>query len=97
MKRKIAYADRRELNDEPIGTPGVPVDLDFLPTPAQVRRTLKTVKVTVDLEPASVVYYRREARRRGETPAEMIAPRRDHDGSVPMARSIAPEGVIKSG
>ena len=70
MKRKIAYADRRELNGEPIGTPGVPVDLDFLPTPVQVRRTLKTFKVTVDLEPASVAYYRREARRRGETPAE---------------------------
>ena len=72
VKREIAYADRHELNGEPIGTPGAPVDLDFLPTPAQVRRTLKTVKVTVDLEPASVAYYRREARRRGETPAETM-------------------------
>ncbi len=72
MKRKIAYTDLRELNGEPIGAPGAPVNLDFLPSPAQVRRAFKTVKVTVDLEPASLDYYRREARRRRETPAQTM-------------------------
>ena len=72
MKRKIAYADLDELNGEPIGKPGMPVKLDFLPSPEQVRRTLRTVKVTVSLAPASLDYYRRQARRRGEKPAEIM-------------------------
>jgi len=72
MKRKIAYADLDELNGEPIGKLGAPVNLDFLPSPEQVRRTLRTVKVTVSLEPASLDYYRRQARRRGEKPAEIM-------------------------
>jgi hypothetical protein len=72
MKRKINYADLDELNGEPIGKPGSPVKLDFLPSPEQVRQTLRTVKVTVTLEPSSLDYYRRQARRRGATPAEIM-------------------------
>lgn len=72
MKRKISYADLNELNGEPLGKPGSPVKLDFLPSPEQVRQTLRTVKVTVSLEPSSLDYYRRQARRRGETPAEIM-------------------------
>ncbi len=72
MKRKTNYADLRELNGEPIGKLGAPVTLDFLPAPEQVRRSLKTVKITVELAPASLDYYRRAARQRGETPAETI-------------------------
>lgn len=72
MKRKISYPDLDELNGEPIGTPGAPVTLDFLPSPEQVRQTLRTVKVTVDLEPASLDYYRRAARRRRESPAALM-------------------------
>lgn len=72
MKRKIVYADLDELNGEPIGKPGAPVKLDFLPSPEQVRQTLRTVKVTVSLAPASLDYYRRQARRRGEKPAEIM-------------------------
>ena len=59
MKRKIRYVDLNELNGEPLGKPGEPVTLDFLPSPEQVRRTLRTVKVTLNLEPSSVDYYRR--------------------------------------
>ena len=72
MKRKIAYTDLRELNGEPIGQPGAPVALDFLPSPEQVRRSFKTIKVTLELEPTSLDYYRREARRRRETPAQTM-------------------------
>lgn len=72
MKRTIKYVDLTELNGERIGKLGAPVHPDFLPSPQNVRRDLKTVKVTVELEPASLDYYRREARRRGETPAQMI-------------------------
>lgn len=72
MKHTTKYADLHELNGEPIGKLGAPVRLGFLPSPEQVRRDLKTVKVTVELEPASLDYYRREARRRGETPARMM-------------------------
>ena len=72
MKRKIKYADLRELNGEPIGKLGAPVNLDFLPAPEQVRRSLKTVKITVELAPDSLDYYRRAARRRGEKPAETM-------------------------
>ena len=72
MKRKISYTDLDELNGEPIGTPGAPVTLDFLPSPEQVRQALRTVKVTVDLEPSSLEYYRRAARRRRETPAQLM-------------------------
>jgi hypothetical protein len=64
MKRKITYADLDELNGEPIGKPGAPVTLDFLPSPEQVRQNFRTVKVTLSLEPASLDYYRRQARRR---------------------------------
>jgi hypothetical protein len=72
MKRKIHYADLDELNGEPMGKPGAPVSLGFLPSPAQVHRAIKTVKVTVELEPISLDYFRREAKRRGETPAKMM-------------------------
>jgi len=72
MKRKINYADLGELNGEPIGKPGAPVKLDFLPSPEQVRQTLRTVKVTVTLDPSSLDYYRRRARRQGEKPAELM-------------------------
>lgn len=72
MKRKIKYADLRELNGERLGPPGAPVRLDFLPSPDRVRRTLKTVKITLKLEPTSLAYYRREAGRHGETPAAMM-------------------------
>lgn len=72
MKRKINYADLGELNGEPLGKPGAPVRLDFLPSPEQVRRALKTVKVTVELEPTSVDFFRREAKRRRETPGTMM-------------------------
>jgi hypothetical protein len=72
MKRKIAYTDLAELNGEPIGKPGAPVRLDFLPSPEQVRRAFQTVKVTVALETSSFDYYRREARRRGEAPAKLM-------------------------
>ncbi len=72
MKRKIVYADLRELNGEPIGKPGAPVRLDFLPSPEKVRRAFKTVKVTVDIEASSLDYYRRAARRRGEAPAKLM-------------------------
>jgi len=72
MKRKINYAELDELNGEPLGKPGVPVTLDFLPSPEKVRQTLRTVKVTVSLEPSSLDYYRRQARRRGKTPAEIM-------------------------
>ncbi len=61
-----------EINGEPIGEMGPPVRLDFLPAPAQVRRELRTVKVTVELEPVSLDYYRREAKLRGETPAKLM-------------------------
>ena len=71
-KRKIAYADLDELNGEPIGKPGAPVKLDFLPSPEQVRQGFRTVKVTVSLEPSSLDYYRRQAKRRRETPAEVM-------------------------
>ena len=72
MKRKIQYADLDELNGEPVGKPGAPVKLDFLPSPEQARQSLRAVKVTVNLEPSSLEYYRRLARRRGETPAEIM-------------------------
>ena len=72
MKRKINYADLDELNGEPIGKPGAPVKLDFLPSPEQVRQTLRTVQVTVTLEPSSLDYYRHQARRRGATPAGIM-------------------------
>ncbi len=72
MKRKINYDDFDELNGEPIGKLGAPVELDFLPSPEQVRCSLKTVTVSVELEPSSVEYYRREARRRGETPPQVM-------------------------
>ena len=72
MKRKIHYADLDALNGEPLGKPGAPVKLDFLPSPEQVRQTLRAVKVTVSLEPSSLDYYRRQAKRRGETPAEVM-------------------------
>ena len=72
MKRKIHYADLDELNGEAIGKPGAPVKLDFLPSPEQVRQTLRAIKVTVNLEPSSLDYYRRQAKRRGETPAEIM-------------------------
>lgn len=72
MKRRIKYADLDELNGEPLGRPGAPVRLDFLPSPERVRQTLRTVKVTVSLEPSSLEYYRRQARRRGQTPAEVM-------------------------
>jgi len=72
MKRKINYADLDGLNGEPIGKPGAPVKLDFLPSPEQVRQTLRTVKVTVSLEPSSLDYYCRQARRQGKTPAEVM-------------------------
>ena len=72
MKRKINYADLDELNGEPLGKPGAPVKLNFLPSPEQVRQTLRTIKVTVNLEPSSLDYYRRQAKRRGETPAEIM-------------------------
>jgi hypothetical protein len=71
-KRKIAYADLEELNGEPIGKPGAPVKLDFLPSPEQVRQSFRTVKVTVSLEPSSLDYYRRQAKRRRETTAEVM-------------------------
>ena len=67
MKQKIKYADMTEMNGEPVGKPGAPVHLDFLPGPEQVRRALQPVKVTIELEPTSAAYYRREARRRGES------------------------------
>lgn len=72
MKRKITYADLAELNGEPLGKPGRPASLDFLPSPGQVRRSLRAVKVTVSLESSSLDYYRRQAKRRGETPAELM-------------------------
>ncbi|MDQ6631991.1 MAG: CopG family transcriptional regulator [Verrucomicrobiota bacterium] len=72
MKRKIPYADLDELNGEPIGKPGAPVNLVFLPSPEQVHRSIKPIKVTVELEPTSLDYYRREAKRRGETPAKIM-------------------------
>jgi hypothetical protein len=72
MKRKINYVDLDELNGEPIGQPGAPVTLDFLPSPEQVRQTLRTVKVTLNLEPSSLEYYRRQARQRGETPDQLM-------------------------
>jgi hypothetical protein len=72
MKRKIKYADLTELNGEPIGKMGAPVRLDFLPSPEQVRRSLKMLKVTLELEPSSVDYFRREARRHGESPAALM-------------------------
>ncbi len=49
MKRKIHCAELEELNGEPPGKPGVPVKLDFLPSPEQVRESLRAVKVTVSL------------------------------------------------
>jgi hypothetical protein len=72
MKRKIAYADLDELNGEPIGKPGAPVKLDFLPSPEQVRQSFRTVKITLLLESSSLDYYRRQARHRRETPAEVM-------------------------
>ncbi|MSU62040.1 MAG: hypothetical protein EXS31_06540 [Pedosphaera sp.] len=78
MKRKIKYADSNELNGEPIGNLGAPARLDFLPSPDQVRQSLKTVEITVLLEPTSLEYYQREARRRGATVGELND--RDRDG-----------------
>jgi hypothetical protein len=72
MKRKIKYVDLDELNGESLGPPGAPVRLDFLPSPDQVRQTLRTVKVTVSLEPISLEYFRRQARRRGQSPSEVM-------------------------
>ena len=72
MKRRIKYADFDELNGEPLGPPGAPVRLDFLPSPDQVRQTLPTVKVSVSLEPLSLEYFRRQARRRGQSPSEVM-------------------------
>ena len=72
MKRKIRYANLDELNGEAIGKPGAPVKLDFLPSPEQVRQTLRSLKVTVNLEPSSLDYYRPQAKRRGEPPAEIM-------------------------
>ena len=72
MKRRINYVDLAELNGEPLGPPGAPVRLDFLPSPEQVRQTLRTVKVTVALEPGSLDYYRRQARRRRQSPTELM-------------------------
>ena len=72
MKRRIHYADLDELNGEPPGKTGAPVKLDFPPSPEQVRQTLQAVKVTASLEPSSLDYYRRQARRRGQTPAEIM-------------------------
>jgi hypothetical protein len=50
MKQKIKYADMTEMNGEPVGKPGTPVHLDFLPGAAQIRRALQPVKVTIELE-----------------------------------------------
>lgn len=72
MKRKISYVDLDELNGERMGTPGAPVNLDFLPSPEQVRRGLREVKVTISLQPLSLKYYEREARRRGQSPTELM-------------------------
>jgi hypothetical protein len=72
MKRRIKYVDLDELNGDPLGPPGAPVRLDFLPSPDQVRQTLRTVKVTVSLEPLSLEYFRRQARRRGQSPSEVM-------------------------
>ncbi len=72
MKRKITYADLDKLNGEPLGKPGAPVKLDFLPSPERVRQSLRAVKVTVSLEPSSLDYYRRQAKRRGETATEIM-------------------------
>jgi hypothetical protein len=48
------------------------VRLHFLPSPEQVRQSLRTVKVTLSLEPVSVEYSRRQARRRGQSAAELM-------------------------
>ena len=72
MKRKIRHADLTELNGEPLGEPGPPVTPAFVPSPARVRQLLKTAAVTLGLEAGSLAYYRREARRRGETPAALM-------------------------
>ena len=72
MKRRINYADIDDLNGEPLGPPGAPVRLDFLPSPEAVRQSLRTVKVTLALEPVSLEYYRRQARRRGQSPSELM-------------------------
>ena len=73
MKRTIKYADATEMNGEPLGEPGAPVRLDFVPSPEQARRTLKTVRVVVELEPTSLAFYRREAKRRGEPAASTMS------------------------
>jgi hypothetical protein len=72
MKRRINYADLDDLNGEPLGPPGAPVRLDFLPSPEEVRQTMRTVKVTLSLEPGSLEYYRRQARRRRQSPSELM-------------------------
>ena len=72
MKRTTKYVDLTELNGERIGKLGAPVHPGFLASPEQVRRDLKTVKVTVELEPASLEYFRREARRRGKRPDKIM-------------------------
>jgi hypothetical protein len=72
MKRKIRYVDWKELNGERLGPPGPAVRLDFLPAPEQVRRCLQTVPVTISLAPSSLAYFQRLARRRNETPAELM-------------------------
>jgi len=72
MKRTTKYVDLAVLNGEWIGKLGPPVRPGFLPSPERVRRDLKTVKVTVELEPASLEYFRREARRRGQRPGKIM-------------------------
>ncbi|MDW8307966.1 MAG: hypothetical protein RMK20_01180 [Verrucomicrobiales bacterium] len=72
MKRKIKYVDLDELNSERLGLPGSPVKLDFLPSPEQVRKALREVKVTISLPARSFRYYEREARRRRQSPAELM-------------------------
>lgn len=72
MKRKIRYVDWKELNGEPLGNPGPPVRLDFLPSPEQVRRSLQAVPVTISLAPSSLAYFQRLARRRKESPTDLM-------------------------
>lgn len=72
MKRKIRYVDRKELNGEPLGSPGRPIRLDSLPRPEQVRHCLQVIPITISLAPTSRACFQRLARRRKESPAELM-------------------------
>ncbi|MCX7004347.1 MAG: CopG family transcriptional regulator [bacterium] len=64
MKQKIKYTD------EPLGN--LRVVKDFLPAPAQLALSEDTVKVTIALSKASVVFFKKAAAKHGSPYQRMI-------------------------